>query len=59
MPVLTFESQSTLRNFISSATTSNFDLPDLLIAHSAIQNGCDATYTFDKKTSKFEFFERI
>ena len=59
MPVLTFEAQSTLRSFISSATKSKFDLPDLLIAHSAIEQGCDTTYTFDKKASKFEFFERI
>ena len=59
MPILTFEAQSTLRSFITSATNSKFDLPDLLIAHSAIEQGCDTTYTFDKKASKFEFFEKL
>lgn len=59
MPVLTFEAQSTLRSFITSATKSTFDLADLLIAHSAIEQGCDTTYTFDKKASKFEFFKKI
>jgi len=59
MPVLTFEAQSTLRSFINSATKSKFDLPDLLIAHSAIEHGCDTTYTFDKKASRFEFFEKV
>lgn len=59
MPVLTFEAQGVIRKLIVSAANSNFDLPDLLIAHSAIEQGCEATYTFDKKASKFDFFEII
>jgi hypothetical protein len=35
MPVLLFETQPVLYAFISAATGKNFDLADLLIAHSA------------------------
>jgi len=59
MPVLNFEKQKVIRQFISDAKTSSFDLSDLLIALSALQEDCEATYTFDKKASKFKFFEKL
>ncbi|HIO93207.1 MAG TPA: PIN domain-containing protein [Leucothrix mucor] len=59
MPALYFEKQSTLRHFINSANHSTFDLSDLLIALSAVELACDTTLTFDKKASKFEFFQKI
>lgn len=59
MPVLNFEKQKVVRQFISVAQTSRFDLSDLLIALSALQEGCDTTYTFDKKAAKFKFFEKL
>lgn len=59
MPVLNFEKQKVVRQFISVAQTSRFDLSDLLIALSALQEGCDTSYTFDKKAAKFKFFEKL
>ena len=35
MPILEFERQSTIRDFVSSARETKIDLSDLLIAHSA------------------------
>ena len=57
MPILKFENQSALQQFILSAQGSRYDLPDLLIAHSAKINGCETVLTFDEKASKFNLFE--
>jgi predicted nucleic-acid-binding protein len=57
MPILKFEHQSALQQFILSAQGSRYDLSDLLIAHSARINGCETVITFDKKASKFNLFE--
>ncbi|MBF0208878.1 MAG: type II toxin-antitoxin system VapC family toxin [Oligoflexia bacterium] len=59
MPVLKFECRLTLQQFIDSAQGNKYDLSDLLIAHSAKTNGCQAVLTFDKKASKFSLFELI
>lgn len=57
MPILKFEHQSTLQQFIAAANENTYDLSDLLIAHSAKINGCETTLTFDKKGSQYELFE--
>lgn len=57
MPILKFEHQSALQQFILSAQGSRYDLSDLLIAHSARINGCETVITFDKKASKCNLFE--
>ena len=59
MPVLSFEKQGVLRRFILSAHSTSFDLSDLLIAHSANDESCETTYTFDKKAAKFKLFQKI
>jgi len=59
MPVLGFEKQTLIREFLVSSENSNYDLSDLLIAHSASISGCTSTLTFDKKASKFKLFEFI
>lgn len=59
MPVLLFESENTIQNFIDSASHTKFDLSDLLIAHSAYSSNCESIFTFDKKASKFEHFELL
>jgi len=59
MPVLKFEHQTVIQKFIRSASDSNYDLSDLIIAHSAKQQGCVSTLTFDKKASKYDFFELV
>ena len=57
MPVLKFDQQIMMRQWFLSAQGNNFDLADLLIAHSAQKNGCEAVITFDKKAVKFSLFE--
>ena len=59
MPVLLFETQPVLHTFIGAATGNNFDLADLLIAHSARGLHCESVLTFDKKAAKFAGFELI
>ncbi len=59
MPVLLFETQPVLHAFISAATGKNFDLADLLIAHSASAYPCEGVLTFDKKAAKYSGFELI
>lgn len=59
MPVLKFEKPSVIQSLITSGRDSNFDLADLLIAYSATSANCDGIYTFDKKASKFKYFERL
>lgn len=57
MPTLVFEHRTPLQNFLRAASQNNFDLSDLLIAHSAHHQGCEKLMTFDKKAAKFEMFE--
>jgi len=59
MPILKFESLSALQNFVESSQKSTFDLPDILIAHSAKLHGCENVLTFDKKASEFKLFKLI
>jgi predicted nucleic-acid-binding protein len=57
MPILKFEHQSALQQFIKSGVGSKYDLSDLLIAHSAREQGCESVLTFDKKASRCDLFE--
>ena len=57
MPILKFDQQPALQQFVHSAQGNTYDLPDLLIANSAKEKGCKAIITFDKKASKFKLFE--
>jgi predicted nucleic-acid-binding protein len=59
MPVLLFEAQPVLHAFLGTAKGNNFDLADLLIAHSAKGSHCESVLTFDRKASKFAGFELI
>jgi predicted nucleic-acid-binding protein len=59
MPVLLFESETVVENFIDSAKNTKFDLSDLLIANSAHSFDCDCLFTFDKKAAKFKYFELL
>lgn len=59
MPILKFESQPAIQGFLRSSRDSRIDLSDSLIAHCAKNSGCECVLTFDKKASKFDFFERI
>lgn len=57
MPILKFEQQATVQQFLHTAPKNSHDLSDLLIAHSARDSGCDSVLTFDKKASKYDLFE--
>ena len=59
MPILAFETQDAIRSFLTAAYETNVDLPDLLIAHSAKEAGCESVLTFDKRALKFAIFEPI
>ena len=59
MPIFKFDQQSALQQLLHSAQGNKYDLSDLLIAHSAKVNGCEAVITFDKKASKFKLFELV
>ena len=57
MPILKFEAQATIQRFIILARESKVDLSDILIACAAKLSGCESVLTFDKKASKFDYFE--
>ncbi len=59
MPIFKFENLTVIQNFIFEAQQSKFDLSDLLIAHSANINGCEVILTFDKKASKYKYFDLL
>lgn len=59
MPVFQIEKLDVIHKTLNIAVDSKFDLPDLLIAHSAMDSGCEYTYTFDKKASKFSLFKQF
>ncbi len=59
MPILKFDQQAALQQLVHSAQGNKYDLSDLLIAHSATINGCEAVITFSKKASRFKLFELV
>ncbi len=56
MPVLEFENQTSIREFLISANTFTGDLSDMLIAQTAHEANCQTTLTFDNKASKYPLF---
>ena len=59
LPVLSFDNQVALQDFIHSAKAGKEDLSDLLIAHVAVEAGCDGVLTFNKKASGFKHFQLL
>ncbi|MDT8364824.1 MAG: PIN domain-containing protein [Nitrosomonas sp.] len=59
MPVLSFEAPAVIQDFITSGRAIEFDLSDILIAHSARFSNCKGVYTFDKKAARFKYFEYL
>ena len=59
MPVLSFDNRPALQAFIHSARNGTEDLSDLLIAHAAVEAGCSAVLTFDRKASGFKYFQLL
>lgn len=56
MPVLQFEQREAVHAMVSRAKGNTMDLPDALIAHSALAQGCDAVLTFHQKAARGEGF---
>jgi len=59
MPILNFEHLSAIQEFVVDAKNNNYDLSDLLIAHTAQNKKCSFIITFDKKASKHELFKLL
>jgi len=52
MPVLQFEQRGTIQAMLDDVATTSVDLPDALIAQSALQMGCEGVLTFDQKAAR-------
>jgi predicted nucleic-acid-binding protein len=59
MPVLDFERQSVLREFIGTSEEFRGDLSDLLIALSSQASACEQVLTFDKKAARYKHFSLL
>ena len=59
LPILEFDQQPMIRQFLDTARQSKIDLSDALIGHWARERGCTAVLTFDKKAARSELFERL
>ena len=59
MPIFSFECLDAIQQFIQDSVSSNYDLSDLLIAHTAQDAGCDSILTFDRKASKHPLFQLL
>jgi len=59
MSIFTFEHYDAIHSFVLDAQTNSYDLSGLLIAHCADIKGASPVLTFDKKVSKYSFFELI
>lgn len=56
LPILKFEHETAIQNFLLEAQVVNADLPDLLIAHVSNVLGSDGVWTFDRKALRCELF---
>lgn len=52
MPVLKFEQREAVQAMLDDVATTNLDLPDALIAQSAVRMGCEGVLTFDQKAAR-------
>jgi predicted nucleic-acid-binding protein len=59
MPVLQFEQREAVQAMLAVAGDTNLDLPDALIAQSALHMGCDSVLTFDQKAARSPGFELL
>lgn len=59
LPILQFNQQPVIRQFLDTARQSKIDLSDALIGHWARERGCTTVLTFDKKAARSELFERL
>ena len=59
MPILQFEQREVVQAMLATVAASNLDLPDALIAQSALKMGCESVLTFDQKAARTDSFELL
>ena len=59
MPILQFEQREVVQAMLATVAASNLDLPDALIAQSALKMGCESVLTFDQKAARTDGFELL
>jgi predicted nucleic-acid-binding protein len=59
LPVLEFQNQPVVREFITRATQSNAGLADLLIGETSRASGCEAVLTLDKVPAESPLFTAL
>ena len=59
MPIFEFEKDGAVERLLADGRSWKADLADILIAHSAQVNGCEAGITFDKGAAKLPFFRLL
>ena len=59
MPVLQFEQREAVLAMLRAAKETNLDLPDALIAYSALHMGCESVLTFGQKAARGAGFELL
>lgn len=59
LPVLEFEQREAVNAMLSMAVSNKIDLPDALIAQSALHSGCECVLTFDQKAARCDGFEML
>ncbi len=59
MPVLQFEQREAVQSMLDIVADALLDLPDALIAQSALYTGCDSVLTFDQKAARGPGFELL
>ena len=59
MPVLQFEQREAVQSVLAIVADALLDLPDALIAQSALYKGRDSVLTFDQKAARDPGFELL
>ena len=59
MPVLQFEQREAVQSMLDIVADALLDLPDALIAQSALYTGCDSVLTVDQKAARAPGFELL
>ena len=59
MPVLQFEQREAVQSVLAIVADALLDLPDALIAQSALYQGCYSVLTFDQKAARGPGFELL
>lgn len=59
MPVLKFGQRDVVQAMLNDVAVTDLDLPDALIAQSAIYQGCESVLTFDRKAARNPAFALV